>query len=78
MFSYLFFWDRVLIIGFMIFITAIIIGILYVNIPVIQNPIKRRINRFIEKLESMTAWLSDYDEYDSEWMDYESWKKTNL
>lgn len=78
MFNSIFWGYKVLIIGFMIFTVCIIIGILYVNIPVLRYPIARKINHLIEKLESMTAWLNDYDEYDCEWMDYESWKKTNI
>ena len=78
MFRSLLFWDKVLIVAFTIFIVCILIGILYVNMPILQRIVKRKLTLLIEKLEKKTAWLSDYEEYDEEWMDYERWKKTNI
>lgn len=72
------FWDKVLIIAFIIFALAIITGILYVNVPLIQLWMIRKLNWLIEKLEAFNNRMSDFDKYDEEWMVYEKWKATNL
>lgn len=72
------FWDKVLIIAFIIFALAIITGILYVNVPLIQLWMIRKLDWLIEKLEAFNNRMSDFDKYDEEWMVYEKWKATDL
>lgn len=72
------FWDKVLIVAFVIFIIAIILGILYVNIPVIQLWMIRKLNALITKIESFSKRMNDWDDYDEEWMDYKNWEQTNI
>lgn len=63
----------------MIITICILIGILYVNMPILQSAVRRKLIKFIEKIEKATAWINDYDdEYDAEWMDREKWEKTRL
>ena len=78
MFSTLLFWDKVLILAFSIFILIIIAAILYVNVPLIQLWMIRKLNAWIEKIETFNDKMRDWDDYDPEWMDYKSWEQTNI
>ena len=72
------FWDKVLICAFIIFIVALGIGALYVNVPVIQLWFIRKTNALIERLNAFSNQINDWDEYDAEWMDAKKWKETNI
>lgn len=69
-------WDRILIVGFIIFSIYIIACLVIMTVPERRRKIARLIVRLCDKLEDMTAAMRDDEPYDASWMKYDEWKDT--
>lgn len=69
-------WDRILIVGFIIFSIYIIACLAIMTAPERRRKIARLIGRLCDKLEDMTAAMRDDEPYDASWMKYDEWKDT--
>lgn len=72
------FWDKMLIIVFVIFAIFMIVGILYVNSQGIRIAIRRTVLKSILRLETWAKWFDDDEDFDASWMDAEAWRKTRM
>lgn len=78
MFRELLFWDKVLIVFYIIFALSLICGIVYVNVPVIQTAVRRKLIHFAERVEEFNRQMNDDEPFDANWMDYPSWKESRI
>ena len=69
-------WDRILIIGFILFSIYIIACLVIMTAPERRRKLARAIGRLCVRLEAMTAAMRDDEPYDASWMKYEEWKET--
>lgn len=76
MFMSLRIWDRILIIGFIIFSVYLIACLIIMTAPERRRRLARWINRLCDKLEAMTAAMRDDEPYDPRWMDADKWEET--
>lgn len=76
MFMSLRIWDRILIIGFIIFSVYLIACLIIMTAPERRRRLARWINRLCDKLEEMTAVMRDDEPYDASWMKAEEWEET--
>ena len=76
MFMSLRIWDRILIIGFIIFSVYLIACLIIMTAPERRRRLARWINRLCDKLEAMTAAMRDDEPYDASWMKAEEWEET--
>lgn len=76
MFMSLRIWDRILIIGFIIFSVYLIACLTIMTAPERRRRLARWINRLCDKLEAMTAAMRDDEPYDASWMKYDEWEET--
>jgi len=76
MFMSLRIWDRILIIGFIIFSVYLIACLIIMSAPERRRRLARWINRLCDKIEAMTAAMRDDEPYDASWMKAEEWEET--
>ena len=76
MFMSLRIWDRILIIGFIIFSVYLIACLIIMTAPERRRRLARWINRLCDKIEAMTAAMRDDEPYDASWMKAEEWEET--
>ena len=76
MFMSLRIWDRILIIGFIIFSVYLIACLIIMSAPERRRRLARWISRLCDKLEEMTAVMRDDEPYDASWMKAEEWEET--
>lgn len=69
-------WDRILIIGFIIFSVYLIACLIIMSAPERRRQVARWISRLCDKLEAMTAAMRDDEPYDASWMKYDEWEET--
>lgn len=69
-------WDRILIIGFILFSIYIIACLIIMTAPERWRRLARWINRLCDRLEAMTAAMRDDEPYDPRWMDADKWEET--